>query len=788
MIRVKKRDGQIVNYDGSKIINVIVKSMKEGESGVDLNIANNIEQSIFETLTKQNQDVSVEQLSDLIETKLMESGRYNTAKRFILYRSKRAEERKKPSHFKYKLLTEDFLSKYRKLDEPFPNTLGSFVFYRTYSRYLNELGRREKWVETVARAVDYNCTLAPTTKEEAEKLFDNMFYLRQTLSGRAMWASPVGNRLPSGLSFFNCSATKITCFEDMLDGFLLLLLGAGVGFDVNKEDMKKFPKIRQDIDLISQNYEPLPKNKRQEYTTTEHLNKNSIIVKIGDSREGWIDGLRLLFQIYTDIKYRTVNTVIFNYDSIRPYGELIKGFGGKASGAKPYIEMIEGINKILNKGQQFPRTIKPIDAMDIMNLIGMCVVSGNVRRSSEICLFEKDDHEILDAKSQLYKVVNGEWKVDQEILHRQMSNNTILYREKPNREELHIHVQKMKNSGEPAFANLPAMKKRHKDANMLNPCGEILILDNKGLCNLTSLNMLSFVNIETGEYDKEKMLEAQKLSARAGYRVTCLDLELPEWDYNQKKHRSLGCSLSGIQDFINATNISNDELAKLFEDLRDVAVDEANKYAKELGLNPPELVTTIKPAGSSSQLFGESSGVHFSHSPYFIRRVRVSVNDPLLKVAESLGYNISNEVGQSEELGNLKTKVVDFYCKSPEGKTKKDVSAIEQLEFYKLIMKHYITHNCSITVHVRDSEWDLVEQWLWDNWEEVIAISFIGYDDSFYQLLPYEEITKDEFEKHESLTKNKFTADLISEYEKVFFEVSDDELEADCSSGACSIR
>lgn len=318
-------------------------------------------------------------------------------------------------------------------------------------------------------------------------------------------------------------------------------------------------------------------------------------------------------------------------------------------------------------------------------------------------------------------------------------------------------------------------------------CGEILILDEKGLCNLTTVNMLSFVD-KDGSYDREAMLNAQKLSARAGYRVTCLDLELPEWDFNQKKHRSLGCSLSGIQDFINATNISKEDMAKLYEDLRDVAVLEGEKYAKEVGGNKPSLVTTIKPAGSSSQLFGESSGVHYSHSPYFIRRVRVSVNDPLLKVAEEIGLNINNEVGQSEELGNLKTKVVDFYCKSPEGKTKYEATAIEQLEFYKFTMKHYIDHNVSITVHVREHEWEGVEQWLWYNWDEVIAISFMSLDDSFYQLLPYEAITKEQYEQKKHLMQENFTAEIIQRYEKVEYKIDEDELDADCSSGVCKLR
>ena len=378
-MQIKKRDNNLVAYDGSKIINVIVKSMKEGDTGVDTEIAEKIESDIYETLKKQNQIFTVEQVSDLIESKLMENGRYNTAKRFILYRERQKDSKVNIANYKYRFLTQDFLSKYKNTSEPF-NSLGSFVFYRTYSRHLKDKGRRERWIETVARAVDYNCSLAPTTQKEAENLFDNMFYLRQTLSGRAMWASPVGGEANSGLSFFNCSASLINNFEDILDGFYLLLVGAGFGFRVLPEDVEKFPKIRSDIELISQNYVPKT-SKRQEYTTTEHHSKEMMIVNVGDSRNAWIDGLRILFQVYTDIKYQSVQTVVFNYDNIRGVGLPIKGFGGKSSGATPYIAMIENINKILCKSKK----IKTIDVVDIMNMIGMCVVSGNVRRSSEIC-------------------------------------------------------------------------------------------------------------------------------------------------------------------------------------------------------------------------------------------------------------------------------------------------------------------------------------------------------------------------------------------------------------------
>lgn len=437
-----KRNGKEEKYDGGKIISAISKAMAEG-SGVDLEIATQIENAIRERIVSSEVKLSVEDINDMVEIELMRQGKYNTAKRFILYRNERRESKVDVADYPYKYLSQEFLEKYKNTAEPF-NTLGSFVFYRTYSRYLNDKMRREKWIETVARTVDYNCSLAPTTRQEAEKLFDNMFNLRQTLSGRAMWSSPVNGKTNSGLSFFNCSASVINNFEDILDGFYLLLVGAGFGFRVLPEDVARFPKLRRDIELISQNYTPKKRN-RQEYTTIEHHSKDMMVINVGDSREGWIEGLRILFQAYTDIKFKTVDTVIFNYDNIREAGLPIKGFGGKSSGAKPYIDMIEGINKVLSKTER----LKTIDVADIMNLIGMCVVSGNVRRSSEICLFDKTDKSILDAKSELYKVIDGNWVINEEIVHRQMSNNTIMYQTKPTREELHNHVEKMRYSGEP---------------------------------------------------------------------------------------------------------------------------------------------------------------------------------------------------------------------------------------------------------------------------------------------------------------------------------------------------
>lgn len=299
--------------------------------------------------------------------------------------------------------------------------------------------------------------------------------------------------------------------------------------------------------------------------------------------------------------------------------------------------------------------------------------------------------------------------------------------------------------------------------------------------------MLAFVN-KDGTYNKEQMLMAQELSARAGYRVTCIDLELPEWDMKQKRDRLLGVSLSGWVDFVNATKITKEEQRKLLNELRDVAIDSAKKIAKEVGGNESLLVTTIKPSGTSSTLFGESAGIHPSHSSWYTRRVRISVDDPLLKVVEELGYPVFNEVGQSDE--NCDTKVVEFYMQSPEGKTKYDFSAVEQLETYKMFMKEYVQHNASITVTVRnDKEWDEAKEWVWNNWDDdFVAVSFLSLDDSFYELLPYESITKEEYIKKVCSVK-PFNQKLLEKYEVRDPEEDEfDFVDDACASGVCSVR
>ena len=781
-MNVVKRNGVLVAFNIGKIKTAIERSMYETKAGVDEALALAIAERVAESFEGLDR-IDVNAIQDTVELMLMDSPRKDAAKKYIIYRNEHDKMRKKKKQ-EFNLLTNDFISKYKHQPAPM-NQLGNFVYYRTYSRYLEEEGRREYWWETVRRAVEYNCSLVPTTRKEAEELFDNVYNLKQFLSGRTLWIGNTDVAKHYPMANFNCSFQIIEDFESYTDLFYLLMIGSGIGLRILNEDVKKLPKIRTDFELVQKDYAPVEKEAREDHTSLEFLFNNTAKITIGDSKEGWVQSLDFFFKLLYSTQYRKVKTIIIDYDNVRPKGEKLKTFGGTASGPRSLKNMFDKIQQLLIRRSAIENKdrvkLQSIDCMDIANIIGENVVSGGVRRTAEIMIIDPDDQECIEAKNDLYKQIDGQWIMNDELSHRQVSNNSIYYQEKPSREKLNWQIKQMRNSGEPAFINAEAAKKRTKTFNGVNPCGEIL-LDTKGLCNLTTLNVEAYVQ-EDDSLDLEAIIAAQKMSVRASYRLTTVELELPKWDRQHKENKIVGCSLTGWQDAMNRLKYSRDEQIVLLKKLRAAAREEVEKYAKELGEAIPELVTTVKPEGTQSQLPTVSSGVHYSHSPYYLRRVRISADDPLVKVCEELDYPVYPEVGQ--RLEDCITKVVEFPVKAPEGKTKYDVSAIEQLEDYKMFMENYVDHNVSITVHVRDHEWALVEDWLWENWDDVVAVTFLALDDNFYELLPYESISEEEYEeKVQALAP--FRPSLISKYEKeeIIFDIGDD----GCESGVCPIR
>ena len=780
-MNVRKRSGKVVPFDAEFISRAIsLASAATGEA--DGELVNTITEDVVKRLEAKGKEIiDIEKIQDVVEDSLFENRCYQTAKAYILYRTEKEKERTNGS-WKEGLLSREFLSPYKHAPNPMEQ-LGSFVYTRTYSRFLPRLGRREFWWETVRRAVEYNCSLAPTPREEAEKLYDNIYHMRQFLSGRTLWVgnTPVADEYP--MANYNCAFEVIDDYHAYHDLFYLLMVGSGVGVRVLKEDAEKLPKIRTNVKILHKAYDARQAEDRLEFTDVNFTN-DSETLSVGDSKEGWAQALEHYFNILTNSEYAKVKEIVVVYDSIRPRGERLKNFGGTASGYESMMTMLDKIHKVIRaagaRDNAVRTQLQPIDLLDIANIIGENVVSGGVRRTSEIGLIDANDKTCIEAKSHLYRQVNGRWEIDKSIAHRQMSNNSIYYREKPSREMLHWHLQQMRYSGEPGWINEEAGRKRRPNFNGCNPCGEIL-LDSHGLCNLTTLNVMAFVH--DGKLDEKELLEAQRLSARAGYRMTCRELEIHRWNQVQQRDRLLGCSLTGWQDMVNATGLDREGQIELLKKLRQTAHDAADKIAGRLGGKKPLLVTTVKPEGTLSLLPTVSSGVHYSHAPYYIRRIRISATDPLCRVCEDLGYPVFPEVGQDPE--NPVTKVVEFPVKAPAGVVKADVSAIQQLENYKMFMQYYVDHNCSITVHVREDEWDAVEDWVWENWDDVVALSFLSYDDNFYELLPYEEITKEEYEKRKAAMR-PFNPSLLSKYE--FDETELDIGDSECVNGVCPVR
>lgn len=694
-----------------------------------------------------------------------------------------------------KILDEKFLSKYRNAESPLSN-IGEFVYLRTYSRYLNDKNRRENWFETVLRTTEYNINLGIDFKKknnlevnmeeerkEAKRLFDNLFNLRTFTSGRTLYMGGTEIVKEYPLSNFNCCFTLIKKFHDFVDVFYLLMLGAGVGVRIDKDFINQMPKVRKTS--ITNRYESNVReslNKEDIENTILIINANNhkkAVIKVGDSKEGWCSALDIYFELITLPKYKHIEAITIDYSFVRPAGERLKRFGGRASGYGSLERMFEKISHVINSTKN--GILKTIDVLDIANIISENVVSGGVRRSAMMVICDEEDEKVIHAKKDLYKVVDGKWIENINISHRKMSNNSVLYKEKPSLEKIKEMLNSIRINGEPGFINGIEAKRRKDSFKGCNPCGEILLQSHE-CCNLTTNNLVSFVDDEN-KLHIDELKEVLKLSTRVAIRMTLVKAELPEWNEVMEKDRIIGVSLTGMMDMMNKIGMSYDELARLLRELKGTVHEEGRRYCNELGISVPKLMTTIKPEGTISTLPCVSSGIHFSHSHYYIRRVRISVTDPLYKMIEKLKcYPIFNENGQTDE--NCTTKVIEFPIKAPEGKTKYDVGAIEQLELYKMSMMNWTDHNTSITVHVRHDEWDDVAKWLYDNFEYVVGITFLPLMEETYPLLPYEAISKDEYERRVKEIKPL-------DYELLKYYDDDEEheiLDKECAGGACPIR
>lgn len=691
------------------------------------------------------------------------------------------------------ILSKDFLDHYRDQKSPLSH-IGEFVFLRTYSRYIDDLQRRETWFEAVRRTTEYNIGLGIDYKrkigkainlveeeKEAKALFDNMYNLRTFTSGRTLYMGGTEIVKQYPLSNYNCSFTNIEKTRDLVDVFYLLMVGSGVGIRIDKKLIDGFPVFRHAQLHSIYDGSVRMNTTKEEMEFTGYIIDNegkSAVIMVGDSKEGWCEALDIYLKLLTLDEFRNIQAITIDYSYVRPEGERLKRFGGRASGHNSIKRMFEKMNRVFSRRED--GQLKTIDILDIATIISENVVSGGVRRSAMMVICDEEDEEVINAKRNIYKVVNGEWIEDSDISNRKMSNNSVLYNTRPSLDRIKEMMNSIRINGEPGFINASQATQRKSSFEGCNPCGEIL-LQSKQCCNLTTNNLVAFV--KEGKLDEEALYEVLRLSTRVAVRMTLVDVELEDWDKVMKEDRIIGISLTGMMDMVNKTNMNYEELAALLSRLRAVVHTEGIRYSKELSIAAPKLMTTIKPEGTLSTLPCVSSGIHFAHSNYYIRRVRISVTDPLYKtIAYQGSYPIHNENGQTDD--NCTIKVIEFPVKAPEGRTKYDVSAIEQLELYKLSMLNWTDHNTSITVHVRENEWDEVAQWLYDNFDYVVGITFIPLYEETYPLLPYESTTREDYEKRIQMIK-PIDYELLArlEYDKEY-----DIVDNDCSTGICPIR
>lgn len=705
--------------------------------------------------------------------------------------------------------------------------LGEIIDTRTYLRYLPEEQRRETPYERNARVTNYNVGLADGKQsyeelyDEAHLMFDKMNRLKAWASGRVAWVggTKVTDTVPEAC--FNCAALAVNRLGAFTEAFHLLMLGCGVGFRVLDDDIKDLPPIVQKVSTAFKTY-----NEKQDKVENTKIitNRGRTTIYVGDSREGWVSALEYYLRCFTEEYHPSF--VTFNFNNVRPRGQRIKGFGGTASGHEPLQDLFTKIHDVLsNCGNR----IRPIDAMDIMCAIGHCVVAGNVRRSAEICLFDPYNEQMSNAKKGLWtdKEMSGK-------RYRAMSNNSGVYFDKPSMEKLKDIFKSIKTEGEPGFINGSAHKQRrfkaaktyrHRDdvwnyvhsGGLTNPCGEILLstgyagLKAGSFCNLTALPLPAFVTPDR-KVDYGELVICLRLITRIGLRQTCVNISLGDWDTTQKRERLLGVDCCGWVEFFNMLGwpVNGREANNFRVWCKNVANEEATRYAKVLDVPRPLLVTTCKPNGTYAQLNTISSGIHWPYAPYYIRRVRMSSHDPLARTLKESGVPTYPEVFQLEKIFNthdvwdalkqyesLKNKdevlkqvdtwVLEFPIKTNALEPCNDVPAITQLENYKNTVNFYCDHNASCTITVGDDEWDFVIEWVYDNWDSIVAVSFLPKTaDDAYPLLPYQAITKNQYEQMNPIPDVNW--ELLTAYERELDDPDNVDLESDCEGGSCPIR
>lgn len=623
-------------------------------------------------------------------------------------------------------LSDNFVSKYKRKKAPFGfNGLGELVYHRTYSRMKTD-GKNEQWWETVQRVVEGTFNMqkrhidshglgwnAWKAQHSAQQMYDRIFNMKFLPPGRGLWAmgTPITEEKKLFAALNNCAFVSTESFKgEFSSPFCFLMdasmLGVGVGFDTKGAGT-----------LILKGPNPA---------------RRSELYEIPDTREGWVESLRLLLDSYA----QGTGEIEFDYSAIRPMGVPIRGFGGESSGPEPLIELHQTVSSILLHEIGKPISITAI--VDIMNLIGKCVVAGNVRRTAEIVFGEPDSEEYLDLKNYEVNPDRAEYGWT--------SNNSIFAEVGMNYEPA---AERVRYNGEPGFAWLHNMKAygrmvdapnwKDRRASGGNPCLE-QTLESYELCCLVE----TFPNNHDSIEDYLETLKYAYLYAKT---VTLGQTHWPETNRVMLRNRRIGCSMSGIAQFVADKGLGQLQawMDKGYAHIQ--KLDE--NYSDWMAIPRSIKTTSIKPSGTVSLLAGATPGIHFPESRYYIRRMRLGVGSNLVPALEKAGYKLEPAFGSEET-----TLVVEIPVDVGEGvRTLDSVSMWEQLGMASLAQRYWADNQVSCTVTFNpDSEGSQIAAALDQFQYQLKGISFLPrLDLGAYPQMPYESI--DEATYHDMKSK-----------------------------------
>ena len=612
--------------------------------------------------------------------------------------------------------------------------LSDITVYMKYAKYYPELNRRETWAELVTRNKNMHLKKFPHLKEEIEKNY-KFVYDKKVLpsmrsiqfGGKPIEISP--NRI------YNCAYMPIDHIDTFSECMFLLLGGTGVGYSVQKHHVEKLPPINK----------PYPKRKRR--------------FLIGDSIEGWADSIKVLIKSYLNGKGSRIE---FDYSDIRPKGARLVTSGGKAPGPQPLKECLVKIEGLLSEKEDGDK-LSPIEVHDIVCYIADAVLAGGIRRAALISLFSADDTEMIGCKSGSW------WELNPQ---RGRANNSVVLMRHKITKEFFLDVWKrveLSGAGEPGiyFSN-------DKDWGT-NPCCEIALRPYQ-FCNLCEVNVS---DIETQEDLNERVKVATFIGTlQAGYTEFHYLREV--WQETTEKEALIGISMTGIG--------SGRVLGYDMKKAADIVKRENSRVARLLDIKKAARTTTVKPAGTTSLTLGTSSGIHAWHNEYYIRRLRVGKNEAIyLYLNQNHPKLVEDDYFRPHD-----TAIISIPQKAPEGSIIRTESPFELLERVKKVANEWVKsghrsgsngHNVSATISLKEEDWELAGEWMWENREYYNGLSVLPYDGGTYVQPPFEDCTKEQYDVMFSFLQEVDLSNVIEDKDETTLSA-----ELACSGGACEIK